>query len=121
MALGYVGSTFQLTMARVFQGIASAGIAAPAFAVAADLSRKGGEGRQMSLITLGFGLGIGLGPLLAGLLVGFSFQMPFLVMGAFCLLAAWVVSRFVPETVSHQKGPAAAESMQEAKSTQSGS
>ncbi len=100
--LGYVGSTLQLTAARVFQGIASAGIAAPAFAVAADLAKKGGEGQQMSFITVGFGLGIGLGPLMTGLLVGYFFELPFIVMGGLCLLAAWVVFRFVPETVPSQ-------------------
>ncbi len=100
--LGYVGSTFQLTAARVFQGIASAGIAAPAFAVAADLAKKGGEGQQMSFITVGFGLGIGLGPLIAGLLAVYFFALPFIVMGVLCLVAAWVVFRYVPETVSKQ-------------------
>ncbi len=102
VVLGYVGSTFQLTAARVFQGIASAGIAAPAFAVAADLAPRGGEGQQMSFITVGFGLGIGLGPLLAGVLAVYFFQLPFIVMGVLCLLAAWVVLRYVPETVSSQ-------------------
>jgi MFS family permease len=45
----------------------SAAIAAPAFAVAGGLSTEGGQGRQMSLVTIGFGLGIAMGPLLAGL------------------------------------------------------
>ena len=74
--LGYVGSTLQLIAARVIQGVASAGIAAPAFAVAADLAQKGGEGQQMSFITVGFGLGIGLGPLMAGLLAVYSLRFP---------------------------------------------
>ncbi len=100
--LGFVGSTLQLTAARVLQGIASAGIAAPAFAVAADLAKKGGEGQQMSFITVGFGLGIGFGPLMTGLLAVYFFKLPFIVMGGLCLLAAWVVFRYVPETVSKQ-------------------
>ena len=61
--LGYVATTFQLTSVRLVQGLASAGIAAPAFAVAADLAKKGSEGRQLSIITMSFGLGIALGPL----------------------------------------------------------
>jgi MFS family permease len=44
---------------------------------AADLAKTGGEGRQMSLITMGFGLGLALGP----------------------LLGAWIVYRYVPETI----------------------
>ncbi len=100
--MGFVGSTLQLSIARFFQGIGSAGIAAPAFAVAADLARKGSEGQQLSIITLSFGLGIGLGPLLAGILAVYSIELPFLVLGILCLFAAWVVYRYVPETVSHE-------------------
>ena len=59
--LGEVTSMLQLVLLRVLQGIAAAGISAPAFAVAADLSKSGGEGRQMSMITMGFGLGMAVG------------------------------------------------------------
>ena len=61
--MGVVNTTAQLTGLRLFQGLASAAIAAPAFALAGDLSDAGGEGRQMSIVTMGFGLGIALGPL----------------------------------------------------------
>jgi MFS family permease len=97
--LGEVGTTLQLTGVRLFQGLASAGIAAPAFALAADLSSGGGEGRQMSIITMGFGLGIALGPLIAGILAIHSFELPFLVGGLMSLVGAWIVYRYVPETV----------------------
>jgi len=97
--LGEVTSTFQLTGLRLIQGLASAGIAAPAFALAADLSRAGGEGRQMSVITMGFGLGIAVGPLIAGILAVVFFELPFLIGGALSLVAAWIVHRYVPETV----------------------
>ncbi len=100
--MAYVGSTLEFSLARFLQGAASAGIAAPAFAVAADLSRRGGEGQQMSIITLSFGLGIGLGPLLSGLLAVYSFELPFFVLGGLCVFAAWVVYRYVPETVSRE-------------------
>lgn len=97
--LGYIGTTFQFTGLRVLQGVASAAIAAPAFALAADLSSSGGEGRQMSLITTGFSLGIALGPLMAGVLAVVNFGLPFLIGGASSLLGAWIVYHFVPETV----------------------
>jgi MFS family permease len=97
--LGYAASVTQLTALRLFQGIGSAAVAAPAFAVAADLAQAGGEGRQMSIITMGFGLGIALGPLLAGVLAVHSFVLPFIVGGALSLLGAWVVYKYVPETV----------------------
>ncbi|MGD2157473.1 MAG: MFS transporter [Anaerolineales bacterium] len=100
--LGYVGTTLGLTGARAFQGLASAAIAAPTFALAGDLSKVGGEGRQMSVITTGFFLGIAVGPLVAGVLATYFFELPFLVGGIMSLLGALVVSRFVSETVNHQ-------------------
>jgi MFS family permease len=97
--LGVAATTLELTGLRLLQGLASAAIAAPAFALAADLSRTGGEGRQMSIITMGFGLGIAIGPLIAGILAVFLFDLPFLVGGGMSLLGAWIVLRHVPETV----------------------
>lgn len=95
MLLGFTGSTLQLAGVRMFQGIGSAAIAAPAFALAVDVSRRGGEGRQLSLLTMGFGLGIAVGPLLAGLLAPLWFQLPFVAGGALCLAAAWLVRHSV--------------------------
>jgi len=97
--LGFTTTTAQLIGLRLLQGLAGAAIAAPAFAVAADLSSAGAEGRQMSVVTTGFGLGIALGPLLAGVLAIHSFELPFVIGGAMCLAGAWVVVRWVPETV----------------------
>lgn len=98
--LGMVTTTAELTVLRVLQGVASAAIAAPAFALAADLAKAGGEGRQMSIVTMGFGLGIALGPLTAGVLAVLFFELPFLVAGIFSIGGAWVVQRYVPETVA---------------------
>ncbi|MEJ2364615.1 MAG: MFS transporter, partial [Deltaproteobacteria bacterium] len=89
-------------LTRLFQGVASACIAAPAFAVVADLSQSGGEGRQMSVITMGFGLGLAAGPLLAGLLAVLFFELPFLVGGLMSLAAALIVLRYMPETVERK-------------------
>jgi MFS family permease len=97
--LGLVTTTLQLTGVRLVQGLAAGAIAAPAFAVAADLSSSGGEGRQMSVVTIGFGLGLALGPLIAGVLAMHSFELPFMIGGLMCLAGAWVVLRWVPETV----------------------
>jgi MFS family permease len=97
--LGMVGTTLQLTGLRAVQGVVSAAIAAPAFALAGDLSQAGGEGRQMSVLTTGFFLGIALGPLFAGFLAVYLFELPFILGGAFTLVGAWVVYQFVPETV----------------------
>jgi len=99
IALGEVQTWGQLVAVRLLQGVAAAGVAAPAFALAADLSKTGGEGRQMSVVTMGFGLGISVGPLLAGLLSVFFFELPFLVIGAGSLVGAWFVYKHMPETV----------------------
>jgi MFS family permease len=106
--LGEAGTIVQLTGLRVFQGIASGAIAAPAFALAADLARSGGEGRQMSILTMGFGLGIALGPLIAGVLAVVFFELPFLLGGLMSLIGVWVVYRYVPETVQRSGAPALA-------------
>jgi MFS family permease len=107
--LGYVSSTLQLTGARALQGLAAAGIAAPTFALAADLSRVGTEGQQMSVIAMGFGFGITVGPLVAGLLAVRAFELPFLIGGLLCLGGAWLVHRKVPESI----GPGAARALGE--------
>jgi MFS family permease len=96
--LGWVSSTAGLTALRLLQGVGAAAIAAPAFALAGDLATRGGEGRQMSLITSGFGLGIATGPLLAGVLAVVSFELPFAVAGGLLVVGAWVVHRVVVET-----------------------
>ena len=110
--LGVVATPTQFTGVRVLQGVASAAIAAPAFAVAADLSRTGGEGRQMSLITMGFGLGIAIGPLMAGVLAVYSFILPFIIAGLFTILSAWVVFKYLPETVQRELGAVRGKSQQ---------
>jgi MFS family permease len=97
--MGLVRQTWQLVLLRAFQGLASAGIAAPAFALAGDLSQAGGEGRQMSIITMGFVLGLSFGTLIAGILAIYWLELPFILGGALSLVGAWVVFQFVPETV----------------------
>lgn len=97
--LGEVTVLWQLIALRALQGAATAAIAAPAFAVAGDLSKAGGEGRQMSLVTIGFGLGIAVGPLVAGVLATLFFELPFLVNGLMCLFGVWVVFKYMPETL----------------------
>ncbi|SCZ62090.1 MFS transporter [Thiohalomonas denitrificans] len=102
--IGEVQTTTQLLGLRAIQGIGSAGIAAPAFALAADVSTDGNTGRQMALATMGFGLGIATGPMLAGVLAIISFRLPFLVAAALLLGAAWTLYRYVPETLESGTG-----------------
>jgi MFS family permease len=98
--LGYVGTTLELTGVRAFQGVASAAIAAPVFALAGDLSSLGDEGRQMSVITTGFFLGLTIGPIIAGTLAVYFFELPFWVGAVMSLVGAWIVYQYVPETIN---------------------
>lgn len=100
--MGEVQTLTQLIIVRLLQGIAAAGVAAPAFALAADLSKAGGEGRQMSVVTMGFGLGIAVGPLMAGLLTVFFFELPFIVIGIATIFGTWIVYKRMPETVRRE-------------------
>jgi MFS family permease len=97
--IGFAGTTLQLAGLTALQGLASAAIAAPGFALAGDLSRAGGEGQQMGLMAMGFGFGIAVGPLIAGAVAIYSFELPFLIGGALCLAGAWLTYRLVPETI----------------------
>ena len=99
--LGESTSLLMLGLLRVFQGLAAACIAAPAFAVVADLSKAGGEGRQMSIITVGFTFGLALGPLIAGVLAIAFFELPFLTGGALALIGVWIVATYMPETLEN--------------------
>lgn len=101
--LGLIKTSLGFTVLRGLQGIASAGIAAPAFALAGDLASAGKEGQQMSLVTMGFGLGIATGPLIAALLSPVLFVLPFIVGGLLSLVAIWIVYRYVPETIESQE------------------
>ncbi len=97
--LGYVGTTLQLTGARALQGLTSAAIASPALALAGDLTSKDIEGRQMSIVTMGFFLGITVGPLIAGFLTSYSFVLPFYIGAVMLIIGALIVYRFVPDSI----------------------
>ena len=101
--IGWATAPWQFIALRMVQGIASGGIAAPVFALAGDLSRVGGEGRQMSIVTSGFALGISMGTLFAGVLAVYSLSLPFLVIGLMGLAAAAMVHRMVPETIQRAR------------------
>lgn len=98
--LGVVETTLELTGARLAQGLATAAVASPAFALAGDLSTEHGVGRQLSVLTMGFALGLAVGPLLAGLLAVVDFRLPFAVGGVLTLAAAALVGVRVEDTVA---------------------
>ncbi len=68
-----------MVLVRFLQGVAIAAVFAPSLALAGDLAKEGQSGSTLSLLTMGFGLGIAFGTLFSGVLVGFSFYVPFVV------------------------------------------
>ncbi len=98
--MGEMQTMTQFIILRLVQGVASAAVVAPVFALAADLSSKGGEGRQLSIVTMGLTLGIGVGPLLAGILAVYFFALPFIVIGLITLAGTGVVYKYMPESVA---------------------
>ncbi len=101
--LGWVTRNWQFVLLRVFQGLGSAAIAAPVFALAADMSKVGGEGRHMSIVTMGFGFGIAMGTLIGGVGSLVSFQFPFFIGGALTFIAAGLTYWLVPSSAGHEK------------------
>ncbi len=97
--MGLVQTTWELVALRVLQGVASGAIAAPVFALAGDLSRKGGEGRQMSLVTMGFALGLATGTLAGGIAGTWSLFWPFVGAAVACVVGAALVQLVVTDTV----------------------
>jgi MFS family permease len=88
---GFVMEPWQMIVARMLQGVAAAGVFAPALALAGDLADRGQSGAQLSVLTVSFGLGIAAGQILAGSAVGFGFYVPFAVGSAFAVLGALIV------------------------------
>lgn len=96
--MGYVETTGHFVLARMIQGVCVAAVAAPSFALSADKSRGESRGREMSLVTMAFGLGVGLGPALSGLLAGnLGFSVPFWVGMVLALGASGLVAFGVEE------------------------
>lgn len=96
--MGHVTTTNQFILARMIQGIGVACIAAPTMALGGDKSSDEKRGREMSLITMAFGLGIGLGPFVGGFFAGaFSFQTPFYLGAALVASAALLILTTIDE------------------------
>lgn len=97
--MGYVASTSQFILARMIQGIGVACVAAPTFALGGDKSSSNKRGREMSLLTMAFGLGIALGPLIAGLLAGLiGFHFPFWFGSGILFISVILVAATVPRS-----------------------
>jgi MFS family permease len=88
-----------MVAARFLQGCGVALVFAPSLALAGDLAKTGESGSTLSILTMGFGLGTALGPLVAGVLVGFGFVVPFAAAAALGAVGLALVYTQVEETV----------------------
>ncbi|MFA1612517.1 MFS transporter [Halobellus rubicundus] len=97
---GFVQSSMLMTLARLLQGVAVAAVFAPSLALAGDLAKEGQSGSTLSILTMGFGLGVAFGSLFSGILVGFSFAVPFVVATFGGFIGLVLVYTQVGETVT---------------------
>jgi MFS family permease len=96
---GIAPTTFWLSVDRFLLGAATSLIIAPAYAMVADRRLKGLRVRQMSIMTMSFGLGIATGPLLSGTLAGtLGFESPFLIGAVLSGIAAFCFYLLVEES-----------------------
>jgi MFS family permease len=107
LAQGFVVTPLGMTAARFLQGVAVAMVFAPSLALAGDLAGEGESGTTLSLLTMGFGLGTAIGPLVSGVLVGFGFEVPFVVAAAAGVVGLGLVYTQVEETVPVDRSPEA--------------
>ncbi len=109
---GLAPTTLLLSIDRFLLGAASAMIVGPVYAMVADRGIPGRTVRQMSILTIAFGLGVAAGPLLAGILAGVSsFEMPFVAGGILNALAGLIVLLFIRESLPARVTPAGSASV----------
>jgi MFS family permease len=96
---GFITDSLVMVALRFLQGIAVASVFAPSLALAGDLAKEGQSGSTLSLLTMGFGLGIAFGTLFSGILVGFAFEVPFILATLGGVVALYLVQTQVGETV----------------------
>lgn len=100
---GFAPTTLLLSVDRFLLGAASAMIVGPVYALVSDRGIPGLLVRQMSILTMSFGLGIAAGPLLGGLLAGImTFEVPFIAGGILNVAAGVMVLLFVRESLQKE-------------------
>lgn len=97
-ACGMVHSYAQLVAARMAVGVGEAGGVPPSYAIISDYFPRERRGTALAIFNLGPPLGSALGVLFgASLAAAFDWRLPFYVIGAVGVLAAFAVYRLVPE------------------------
>lgn len=97
-ACGMVHSYAQLVAARMAVGVGEAGGVPPSYAIISDYFPRERRRTALAIFNLGPPLGSALGVLFgASLAAAFDWRLPFYVIGAVGILAAFAVYRLVPE------------------------
>lgn len=99
-SLGYIYavSAPQLAMVRLIQGAAGGMIFPVALAYVGDLCEEGEEGKWMGYATAAFFSGFGFGPLMGGVLTEhYGMNIAFVIMGGLNMMAALLITFFLPE------------------------
>lgn len=100
---GFVLDSWLMFGARFAQGVAAAMVFTPTLALAGDLAAEDSSGSTLSVLTMAFGLGIAVGPLLSGFLVGFGFEVPFVVGAALATVGVVLAATQVEDARMPQK------------------
>jgi MFS family permease len=95
----WASSIFELTLIRLFHGLASCAVIPIAQAYVGELTPKGKEGRYINLFSMSIFLGMGFGPFLGGVLTEYiNMNAAFYGMTMVCSFALYLLLRFVPAT-----------------------
>lgn len=104
---GIGGALWVLLLGRVMEGL-TAGSIATLYAYVADTHAPAGRGAAFGLLGVAGGLGFMLGPVLGGLLGQCSLSAPLYGASALALVNAWLVQRYLPESLPVAKRSARA-------------
>jgi DHA1 family multidrug resistance protein-like MFS transporter len=95
----WASSIFELTLIRIFHGLASCAVIPIAQAYVGELTPAGKEGTYINLFSMSIFLGMGFGPFLGGVLTEYySMNAAFYGMTTVCSFALYLLLRFVPAT-----------------------
>ena len=99
---GIGGALWVLLLGRVMEGL-TAGSIATLYAYVADTHAPAERGPAFGLLGVAGGLGFMLGPVLGGVLGQFSLSAPLYGASALALVNAWLVQRYLPESLPAAK------------------
>ncbi len=95
--LAWGSALWTIFVARAVEGLGGGGLGVTQ-AYVTDVTTPQNRARAFGLVGATFGLGFLIGPALAGLLVRYGYQVPFVVAAAFALITVVMTLRLLPES-----------------------